>query len=172
MSALASPLAEVEPRQDEPSPVPVSAWRRRPAGVSDWLLVALVLAVAAFFELFRLWQQGDGNLYYAAAVRSMLTSWHNFFFVSFDPGGFVSVDKPPLGFWIETVSAKLFGFSGLSLLLPEALAGVLSVAVLYRLVARVWGRGAGLLAALFLAVTPVSVVTARHNTIDSLLVLT
>jgi 4-amino-4-deoxy-L-arabinose transferase-like glycosyltransferase len=102
----------------------------------------------------------------------MLQSWHNFFFVSFDPGGFVSIDKPPLGFWIETASAKLFGFSGLSLLLPEALAGVLSVAVLYRLVARVWGRGAGLLAALFLAVTPVSVVTARNNTIDSLLVLT
>jgi 4-amino-4-deoxy-L-arabinose transferase-like glycosyltransferase len=93
-------------------------------------------------------------------------------FVSFDPGGFVSIDKPPLGFWIETASARLFGFSGLSLLLPEALAGVLCVAVLYRLVARIWGRGAGLLAALFLAVTPVSVVTARNNTIDSLLVLT
>ena len=56
-------------------------------------------------------------------------------FVSFDPGGFVSIDKPPLGFWIETASAKLFGFSGVSLILPEALAGVLSVAVLYRLVA-------------------------------------
>ena len=99
----------------------------------------------------------------------MLQSWHNFFFVSFDPGGFVSIDKPPLGFWIETASAKLFGFSGVSLLLPEALAGVLSVAVLYRLVGRAWGRGAGLFAALFLAVTPVSVVTARNNTIDSLL---
>jgi 4-amino-4-deoxy-L-arabinose transferase-like glycosyltransferase len=93
-------------------------------------------------------------------------------FVSFDPGSFVSIDKPPLGFWIEMASAKLFGFSGVSLILPEALAGVLSVAVLYRLVTRTWGRGAGLLAALFLMVMPVSVVTARNNTIDSLLVLT
>jgi 4-amino-4-deoxy-L-arabinose transferase-like glycosyltransferase len=122
-----------------------------------------------FWQLDRL---GYANSYYAAAVKSMLQSWHNFFFVSFDPGGFVSIDKPPLGFWIQTVSAKIFGYSGTSLLAPEALAGVLSVAVLYRLIARVWGRGAGLLAALFLAVTPVSVITSRNNTIDSLLVLT
>ena len=26
-----------------------------------------------------------------------------FFFVSFDPGGFVTIDKPPLGFWLLTV---------------------------------------------------------------------
>ena len=131
-----------------------------------------VLALTALLNFWHLDRLGYANTYYAAAVKSMLQSWHNFFFVSFDPGGFVSIDKPPLGFWIETASARLFGFSGLSLLLPEALAGVLSVAVLYRLVARVWGRGPGLLAALFLAVTPVSVVTARNNTIDSLLVLT
>jgi len=136
------------------------------------LALGAVLALAALLNFWQLDRLGYANTYYAAAVKSMLQSWHNFVFVSFDPGGFVSIDKPPLGFWIETASARLFGFSGLSLLLPEVLAGVLSVAVLYRLVARIWGRGAGLLAALFLAVTPVSVVTARNNTIDSLLVLT
>ncbi len=130
-----------------------------------------ILVLAALLNFWTLDSVGYANTYYAAAVKSMLQSWHNFFFVSFDPGGFVSIDKPPLGFWIQTASAKLFGFSGFSILLPEALAGVLSVAVLYRLVARVWGRGAGLLAALFLAVTPVSVITSRNNTIDSLLVL-
>jgi len=139
-----------------------------------WQRLALgaILLVAALLNVWALGREGYANGYYAAAVKSMLTSWHNFFFVSFDPGGFVTIDKPPLGFWIETASAKLFGFSGVSILLPEALAGVLSGAVLYRLVARPWGRGAGLLAALILAVTPVSVVTSRNNTIDSLLVLT
>lgn len=102
----------------------------------------------------------------------MLTSWHNFFYASYDSGGFVAVDKPPLGLWVQAVSAKVFGFSGLSLLVPEALAGVLSVAVLYRLVARPFGSGAGLMAALTLALTPVAVVTDRNNTIDSLLILT
>jgi 4-amino-4-deoxy-L-arabinose transferase-like glycosyltransferase len=60
----------------------------------------------------------------------MLTSWSNFFFVSFD-AGFVSLDKPPLGLWVQAASAWLFGFNGLALLLPQAIAGVLSVAVLY-----------------------------------------
>jgi len=139
-----------------------------------WYRLALsgILGLAALLNVWALDSVGYANGYYAAAVRSMLRNWHNFFFVSFDPGGFVTIDKPSLGFWIETASAKLFGFSGVSVLLPEALAGVLSVAVLYRLVARTWGRGAGLLAALLLALTPVSVVTSRNNTIDSLLVLT
>ena len=134
--------------------------------------LALILLLAAFTNFYELQRNGYANLYYAAAIRSMLQSWHNFFFVSFDPAGFVSVDKPPLGFWIQAASARLFGYSGFSILLPEALAGVASVAVLYLVVRRVFGAGAGLLAALFLAITPISVVTNRNNTIDSLLVLT
>ncbi len=84
----------------------------------------------------------------------MLTSWSNFFFVSFD-AGFVSVDKPPLGLWIQAASAWLFGFHGWALLLPQAIAGVLSVALIYHLVRRPFGPVAGLLAALVLAVTPI-----------------
>ncbi len=139
-----------------------------------WQRVALVaiLALAAFLNIFRLNELGLANTYYAAAVKSMLMSWHNFFFVSFDPGGFVSVDKPPLGFWIQAASAKVFGFSGLSLLLPQAVAGVLSVMLVFYLVRRVFGPVAGLLAGLALAVTPVAVAVNRNNTIDSLLVLT
>lgn len=98
-------------------------------------------------------------------------SWHNFFFNSFDPAGFVTIDKPPLGFWFQVASVKVFGFSGVALLIPQALAGVLSVAVLYMLVARPFGRAAGLIAALALAITPISVVTSRNSTIDSSLVL-
>ena len=75
----------------------------------------------------RLSQNGYGNIFYSAGVKSMLRSWHNFFFVSFDPGGLITVDKPPLALWLQAASAKLFGFSPLSLLLPEAIAGVLAV---------------------------------------------
>src|SRR5690242_21057907 len=100
----------------------------------------------------------------------MLESWHNFFFVSFDPGGLVSVDKPPLALWVEAASAKVFGYSGVAILLPEALAGVAAVWILYALVARHFGRGAGLLAALALAVSPVSVAVNRDNNPDALFV--
>src|SRR5258708_35572800 len=95
-----------------------------------WLGLLGVLLVAACLNIFQLTREGYANSYYAAAVKSMLQSWHNFFFVSFDPGGFVTIDKPPLGFWIQTASAKLFGFHGWSLLLPQAGSGVLCVPVL------------------------------------------
>ena len=58
--------------------------------------------------------------------------------MTFD-AGFVSVDKPPLGFWIQAASAKVFGFQGWSIILPRALAGVLSVALVYHLVRRTMG---------------------------------
>ncbi|MBV9595671.1 MAG: glycosyltransferase family 39 protein [Chloroflexi bacterium] len=139
-----------------------------------WPAIALaaIALLAAALNLWGLQRDGYGNTYYAAAVMSMLQNWHNFFFVSFDPGGFVSIDKPPLGFWIEAASARLLGFSGVAILLPEALAGVGSVLLTYHLVKRACGTGAGLLAALFLALTPVSVSVSRNNTIDSLLVFT
>src|SRR5215207_7386215 len=139
--------------------------------VPGHLALSAVLALSAFLDLSRLRSEGYANIYYAATVKDMLDSWHNFFFVSFD-AGFVSVDKPPLGFWIQAASAYLFGFHGWSLLLPQALAGILCVALLYHLVGRSFGPVAGLLAALALALTPISVATNRHNNLESLPVLT
>ncbi len=136
-----------------------------------WAALLAILLLAAFLHFFRLEQEGYGNLYYAAAVKSQLGNWHNLFFNSFDPGGFVTVDKPPLGLWVQVASAALLGFGGFSLLLPQALSGVLSVLLLFHLVRRTFGPTAGLLAALVLAVTPISVAANRNNTMDGLLVL-
>src|SRR5579871_135496 len=136
-----------------------------------WLGLGAVMIVSIFMNFYQLGQNGFGNLYYAAGVRSMADSLHNFFFVSFDPGGFVTIDKPPLGFWLQVASVKVFGFTPFAIFLPQALAGVLSVLLLYHLVRRHFGVIAGLLAALALAITPISVVTNRNNTIDSTLAL-
>lgn len=140
---------------------------------ASWHSLALtgVLGLAALLNLVRLSQNGYANTYYSAAVRSMTRSWHNFFFASFDPGGLVSVDKPPLALWLEAASAKLLGYSGFTILLPEALAGVAAVFVLYLLVARYFGRIAGLIAAIALAVSPVSVAVNRDNNPDALFTL-
>jgi 4-amino-4-deoxy-L-arabinose transferase-like glycosyltransferase len=142
------------------------------SGSWDRVGVAAVLVLAGVLNFYGLNREGYGNTYYATAVRSMLQNWHNFFFNSFDPGGFVTIDKPPLGFWLQVVSAKIFGFNGVALMLPQAIAGVLSVALLYYLVRRVFGGAAGLLAALALAVTPISVVASRNNIIDGTLAFT
>ncbi|GHO46301.1 ArnT family glycosyltransferase [Ktedonospora formicarum] len=150
----------------------VSEQKIRPRS-SLWRYCALgsIMLISIFMNFYQLGQTGYPNLYYAAGVKSMGDNLHNFFFVSFDPGGFVTIDKPPLGFWLQTISTKIFGFTAFSILLPQALAGVLSVALLFWLVRRHFGTIAGLLAALALAISPISVVTNRNNTIDSTLTL-
>ena len=146
----------------------------KPAKTPIWQKLApgVVLLLSLFVNFYNLGQNGFGNLYYAAGVHSMADNFHNFFFVSYDPGGFVTLDKPPLGFWLQVLSVKIFGFTPFSVLLPQTLAGVLAVLVLYILVRRHFGFTAGLLAALALAVSPLSVATSRDATIDSTLVLT
>jgi hypothetical protein len=138
---------------------------------SHRVALATILAGAAVLNLNRLSQNGYANIFYSAGVRSMLHSLHNFFFVSFDPGGLISIDKPPLALWVQALSAKIFGFSTLALLLPEALAGILTVAVIYHVVARHFGVLAGLAGALALAVFPSFVAVSRDNMTDPLLIL-
>ena len=133
--------------------------------------LAGVMALGLGLRLWRLGQNGYGTEYYSAGVRSMMDSPHNFLFNSFDPAGFVSLDKPPVALWIQVASVKLLGFSGLAVLLPQVLEGLACVALVYWLVSRRFGEGAGLLAALFLAVTPISVVIDRSSNTDGCLVL-
>jgi 4-amino-4-deoxy-L-arabinose transferase-like glycosyltransferase len=158
-------------RPAAPRPPGVVELERRLARVWHWPALAGVLAVAALLDLWRLTQNGDANAYYSAGVRSMLQSWGNFFFVAADPGGLVSIDKAPLSLWVQAGSARVFGISPASLLVPEAIAGVLAVWVLYLLVAHAFGRTAGLLGALALALSPVSVAVNRDNNPDALFVL-
>jgi 4-amino-4-deoxy-L-arabinose transferase-like glycosyltransferase len=113
---------------------------------------------------------GYGNTYYSAAARPMSQSWHNLFFAAFDPGGFISVDKPPVFLWIEAISVRLFGVSSWSLLLPAALAGTASVALVWCIVRRRFGPVAATVASLALAVTPVSVAVNRLNLPDPFMV--
>lgn len=137
----------------------------------DWRLLCAVV-FAAILNFYDIAKEGYANLYYAAGVKSQMISWHNFFFNSFDPGGFITIDKPPLGFWIQTLSATIFGFHGWSILLPQALAGVISVILVYALVVNIFGRHAAALSAMIMAITPIAIAANRNNTIDCLLLLT
>src|SRR5215469_10912563 len=78
-----------------------------------------ILLIALLMDFYRLGQNGFGS-YYPPAVLSMMDNWHNFFFAAYDPGGFTSIDKPPVGFWFQVLSARIFGFHTVSLLLPHA----------------------------------------------------
>ena len=87
--------------------------------------LAAIVALAAALRFANLGALGEANHYYTAAVASMLKSWHNFFFVAAEPGGAVSVDKPPVGLWLQAISAYFLGVNGLGvLLLGAALVGI------------------------------------------------
>lgn len=135
----------------------------------EWAAFAAVLVVAATLRLMRLDDNGFGTAYYAAGVRSMLQGVWLFFYNSFDPAGFISLDKPPIAFWIQTVFAAVLGYSGWSIHLPQALAGIASVALFYRLVRPV-GAPAAVVAALLLAIMPIAVAVDRSNNTDSWLI--
>ncbi len=119
----------------------------------------------------RLWMIRDvpGNVFYDAAVRSMGASWHDFFFGALEPSGMVSIDKPPVDLWLQVASTRVLGFGLVGLHLPEALAGVLTCGLLFGALRRPFDFGAAFASALALAMLPVSVLTARSDTMDSVL---
>jgi 4-amino-4-deoxy-L-arabinose transferase-like glycosyltransferase len=133
----------------------------------------LLLATAALAGLAYGWGMASDSVepYYGAAARSMAGSWHDFVFGAFDPAGTVTVDKLPGALWLQALSVRIFGFHLWALVLPQVIAGVLTILVLYRAVRRVAGAAAGLAAALALAVTPVTVLLGRGNVSDSVLIL-
>ncbi|GAA0534519.1 membrane protein [Saccharopolyspora subtropica] len=137
-----------------------------------WQRLALA-AICALAGGLYLWGIGGswGNAYYSAAVKSMSQSFENFFFGSFDAAGVITVDKPPMALWVQVLSVWVFGFTRFAVLFPQVLAGVAAVFLLHCTVRRWAGEHAALLAALVLAVTPITVVINRDNNPDTLLVL-
>jgi 4-amino-4-deoxy-L-arabinose transferase-like glycosyltransferase len=133
--------------------------------------LALLLAVAGILNLWSLDTNGYANVFYSAADRSMSGGWHLFFYNSFDAAGVMTVDKGPLALWVQALSVRAFGLSPWSILVPQALMGIAAVALTYDVARRCFGRAAGLVAGLVLALTPVSVAIWRHNNPDALLIL-
>jgi len=147
-------------------PVPVKE-RWRPS--RSFYITAAIAVLAGALYTWGLSSMGWANSYYAAAVKAGTKSWKAFFFGAIDPGSFITVDKPPAAFWVQALSARAFGFSSWSILLPQAAAGVGSVLILHRLVRKWAGEVAAHLAALALALTPVAVIMFRYNNPDALL---
>ncbi len=171
------------PREDEQPMEPASSgpsrvnritrlWRGRPDD-APWVrpsLLALLTLVAVLY-VWGLGASGWANTFYSAAVQAGSKSWKAFFFGSFDASNFITVDKPPASLWVMGLSARVFGVSAWSILVPQALMGVATVAVVYATVRRWFTAGAGLLAGAIVALTPVAVLMFRFNNPDTLLVL-
>lgn len=143
---------------------PIRRWER--AGL------AVLLIGTAVAYLWNITVNAMGNGFYAAAAWSGSRDWKALLFGSLDPGNFITVDKPPVSQWVMGLSGQLFGFSSASMLIPQALMAVATVALIYGAVTRAaQSRGAGLLAGAVFAVTPVVVLMFRFNNPDAVMVL-
>jgi 4-amino-4-deoxy-L-arabinose transferase-like glycosyltransferase len=146
---------------------------RGDARAARWERPALLglLAATALLYLVNLTANGWANSFYSAAVQAGSVDWTAFFYGSSDAANSITVDKPPASLWLMALSVRLFGLSSMSILLPEALMGVATVAVLYATVRRRFSAPTALLAGGILAITPVAALMFRFNNPDALLVL-
>ncbi len=140
---------------------------------ATWIRPAFlaVVGLAAVLYMWDLAISGWANTYYAMAAQAASQSWAAWFFGSLDASNFITIDKPPLSTMLMGLSVRLFGLSSWSILLPQALAGVATVVVLYAAVRRSFGPAAATIAAVAMALTPVSVLIFRYDNPDALLTL-
>ena len=130
-----------------------------------------VVALAAVLYVVNLTVSGYANTYYAMAAQAASQSWSAWFFGSLDASNFITIDKPPLATMVMGLSVRLFGLSSWSILLPEALMGVATVAVLFLAVRRSFGTVAATIAGAVMALTPAAVLIFRYDNPDALLTL-
>ncbi|MBP2523355.1 MULTISPECIES: glycosyltransferase family 39 protein [Rhodococcus] len=168
MTAVLHPAPRQRPaptaHRAEPSP---SWFRTRSTG----LALTILLAATAVLYLWNLTASGYANTFYAAAAQAGSQNWKAWFFGSLDTSNFITVDKPPASLWVMGVSGRIFGFSSASLLVPQALMGIGSVALVYAAVKRVASPAAGLVAGAVLAATPAAALMFKFDNPDALLVL-
>jgi 4-amino-4-deoxy-L-arabinose transferase-like glycosyltransferase len=130
-----------------------------------------LLVVTGILYIWNLSSSGWANSFYSAAVQAGTKNWEAFFYGSSDAANSITVDKPPMSLWFMEISARIFGLSSFSILLPEALMGVATVAVVYLTVRRAFSAQTALLAGAVLALTPVAALMFRFNNPDALLAL-
>ncbi|HZP14883.1 MAG TPA: glycosyltransferase family 39 protein, partial [Nocardioides sp.] len=132
--------------------------------------VGLLLTTALLY-LWNLSASGWANSFYSAAVQAGSVSWKAFFFGSSDAANSITVDKPPASLWPMELSVRLFGLNSWAILIPEALMGVATVAIVYASVRRHFSAQTALFAGAALAVTPVAALMFKFNNPDAMLVL-
>ena len=135
------------------------------------IILICILGLSFFVKFFMIGNLGTGNSYYAACVKSMTQNLHNFFFISFDPAGMLSVDKSPLGLWVQAIFCLLFGYNGYSILLPQIISGTISTLMLYVIGSKFFNKKVGLISAFLFCLTPIVVAVSRNNTMDMQLIL-
>lgn len=136
-----------------------------------WAALGVVGLLALLASTWHLSRNGWGNVYYAGIAATGGQHLGAAFFGSLEPQSVVSTDKPPLGLWPMMLSVRLLGVRPVAVLLPQALVTAAAVVLLGCTVWRVAGLRAGVVAAVLLAVSPVTFALSRFDDPDTMLLL-
>ncbi|KAA0913045.1 ArnT family glycosyltransferase, partial [Streptomyces apricus] len=160
------------PRAPEAAAPPSAEPDGGPAKAPRWSLPALA-AILVLAGVLYSWNLSSSSLnsFYSAAVLSGTQSWKAWFFGSLDAGNFLTVDKPPLVLMVMGLSCRVLGYGTWQMMLPLIAAALGTIWIVHASVKRIWGHGAAAVAALVLALTPITVAINRDNNPDTLLVL-
>ncbi|MFH8697478.1 ArnT family glycosyltransferase [Streptomyces chartreusis] len=168
MTSATDPHPHPTVTADAPPPAP---HRAPPERAPRWSLPALIAILILAAVLYSWNLSGSGlNSFYSAAVLSGTQSWKAWFFGSLDAGNFLTVDKPPFALMVMGLSCRVFGYGTWQMMLPMILLALATIWIVHASVKRVWGHGAATVAALVLALTPITVAINRDNNPDTLLV--
>ncbi|MGW0872612.1 glycosyltransferase family 39 protein [Streptomyces sp. NPDC002740] len=178
MTSATDPLPHptVPPAVSADRPPPTASETAPPAPPPDraprWSLPALI-AIMVLAAVLYSWNLSGSSLnsFYSSAIYSGTQSWKAWFFGSLDAGNFITVDKPPFALMIMGLSCRIFGFGTWQMMLPEVAAALGTIWILHSSVKRVFGHAAAAIAALVLALTPITVAINRDNNPDTILVL-
>ncbi|MGV9338486.1 ArnT family glycosyltransferase [Streptomyces sp. NPDC003688] len=167
MTSALHTTSPASPDREPPAP-PVPAEEKTPRWALPALGVILVLAAVLYS-----WNLSGSSLnsFYSAAIYSGTKSWKAWFFGSLDAQNFITVDKPPFALMVMGLSCRVFGFGTWQMMLPEVLAALGSITILHTSVKRSFGHVAATIAALALALTPITVAINRDNNPDTILSL-
>ncbi len=170
---LEDPAPEPTGQTDGMAPQPVGFNPAIVKGRSRTLVWTVVAVITGLSGLSYSWGMTKDLLepFYQAAVGSMALNWHNFFYGAFDPAGTVTIDKLPGAFWLQALSVRAFGNHTWTMVLPQVVAGMLTVVFLFKAVERLMGTAAGIAAAVILAASPATVALNRGNIADTTMTL-
>ena len=84
----------------------------------------MLLVGTAVLYLWNLGASGWANSYYAGRRAGDDPELEGVLLRLLDAGNMITVDKPPASLWVMALSARIFGFSSWSMLVPQALMGV------------------------------------------------
>jgi len=134
-------------------------------------ILLIMLVLNGFLHFWNLGVNGWANYFYSAAVQSGTQSLFSAFFGSSDWGNSITVDKPPLSLWVMEISTRIFGFTPIAMLAPQAIMGVASTFLIYVIVRRNFPATSALFAAAVFFSTPIVVLMSRYNNPDPLMLL-